>query len=164
MLSKNTKFRIFVDGSYDDKCNVGTVAYNIQNIVIVGNKVININIFNKSFAQKVDCKHSLDSEVKAISLGFDTFKKITYSNPIVKQVPVRVKSDSVPLIKYITKGLWKDDVTFDENLLEDLNKLQKEYKQIRETYPNFKLSYIPSKKNLAHNNAYEMLRWERSIL
>lgn len=164
MSKKNTKFRIFVDGSFDDKCNLGTVAYNIQNSVILQDRTILINIFNKSFAQKVDCKHSLDAEVKAIRLGFNTFKKLLGSNPIVKKVPVRVKSDSVPVIKYITKGLWQDGVSFDNNLLDELNELKSEYENIRKLYPNFKLSYIPSKNNLAHNNAYEMLRWERSIL
>ena len=69
----------------------------------------------------------------------------------------------VPIIKYITKGKWKDDVDFDDSLLGDLNLLKEEYANIRQKHSNFKLSYIPSKKNLAHNNAYEMLQWERGV-
>ena len=48
---KNGKFRIFVDGSYDDKVNIGTVAYHIQNIVNFENRVINVCVHNKTFAQ-----------------------------------------------------------------------------------------------------------------
>ena len=52
---------------------------------------------------------------------------------------------------------------FDDSLLDDLNLLKEEYTNIRQKHSNFKLSYIPSKKNLAHNNAYEMLQWERGV-
>lgn len=162
-LTKNWKFRIFVDGSYDDKNNIGTIAYHMQNIVIFENRVINICVHNKTFAQKVDCKHSLDAELQAIKLGFNTFNKMINMYPILNKLPIRVKSDNVPIIKYITQGKWKDDVDFDDSLLEDLNLLKEEYTSIRKKHSNFKLSYIPSKNNLAHNNAYEMLQWERGI-
>ena len=160
---KNGKFRIFVDGSYDDKVNIGTVAYHMQNIVNFENRVINVCVHNKTFAQKVDCKHSIDAELKAIKLGFDTFNKMVKVYPILNKLPARIKSDNVPIIKYITKGKWKDDVDFDDSLLDDLNLLKEEYANIRQKHSNFKLSYIPSKKNLAHNNAYEMLQWERGV-
>ena len=126
---KNSKFRIFVDGSYDDKVNIGTVAYHMQNIVNFENRVINVCVHNKTFAQKVDCKHSVDAELKAIKLGFDTFNKMVKVYPILNKLPARVKSDNVPIIKYITKGKWKDDVDFDNSLLDDLNLLKEETQQ-----------------------------------
>ena len=160
----NYKFRIFVDGSFDDKVNIGTIAYHMQNNVDLNNKIVNIGIHNKTLAKRVyGCKHSLDAEIQAVELGFNVFDKIIHTQPILKKVPVRVKSDSVPVIKYITQGKWKDDVDFDDSLLDNLNLLKSKYESIREEYPNFKLSYIPSKKNLAHHNAYEMLKWERGV-
>ena len=161
---RNGKFRIFVDGSYDDKVNIGTIAYHMQNIVNFNNKIVNVAVHNKTLAKRIhNCKHSLDAEIQAVELGFNVFNKMIHTHSILKKVPVRVKSDSAPVIKYITQGKWKDDVDFDDSLLDNLNLLKSKYELIREKYPNFKLSYIPSKRNLAHDNAYEMLKWERGV-
>ena len=161
------KFRIFVDGSYDPDYNIGTIAYHIQDTINYGNKVIKMNIHNNVFATKLfRCKNSFDAELSAIALGLDTLKRFILINPVLKKVPVRIKSDNITLIKYITKEQIKvgcEDY-FDGIDLDYLEDVKQRYKELKFIYPNFKLSYIPSKKNLAHNNAFEMLRLERGLV
>ena len=160
---KKYKFRIFVDGSFDNAYNIGTIAYHMQDSVYsVDGKLIKLCIANKTFASQVKgCKDSFDAEICAVGLGFDIFRKALNAHPILKKVPVRVKSDNLHIVKYITKGIpiGLDDIK--EGLLEDLETLKMRYSLLRNDFPNFKLSYIPSKQNLAHDNAIEMLRWER---
>lgn len=160
---KDYKFRIFVDGSFDNAYNIGTVAYHMQDAVYnVDGKLIKLGIANKTFASQVrGCRDSLDSEICAIALGFDILKKVMGSNPILNKVPVRIKSDNLPLVKYITKSSLTKGLEFNDDLIEELDYLRNKYVKLKEEYSNFKLSYIPSKKNLAHDNAIEMLRWER---
>lgn len=164
MPLKNTKFRIFVDGSYDSEYKIGTIAYNMQTVVNFEGRVINVAVHNNIFAHKLTgCKHSFDAEISAIGLGFDTFRKIIGTYPILKKIPVRIKSDCMFAITYITKGKLKEGIEIDKDCMDDLIYLRGMYLFLKDKYPNFKLSYIPSKNNLAHNNAYEMLKWERSV-
>jgi len=157
----NNKFRIFVDGSYDERCGIGTIAYHIQPDV----EGIKLNIANNVFATRVfHCKNSFDAEICAIGLGFDMVRKLVGVFPILKTIPIRVKSDNLWLVKYITKGTWKTDENLDLCYVEDIQHLEDCYKWLKEELPNFKLSYINSKNNLAHKNAYEMLRLERGLL
>lgn len=163
----DNKFRVFVDGSYDSNYNIGTIAYHIQNIVDYKNKPIKINVHNKVFATKLfGCKNSFDAELNAIALGLDTIVRFIAINPVLKKVPVRIKSDNVILIKYITKGQIRAGYEdyFDGIDLDYLEDVRKKYQELKSIFPNFNLSYIPSKQNLAHHNAFEMLRLERGLV
>ena len=164
IVGKN-KIRIFVDGSCDDSCGISTIAYNIQDGFINGKKFVKLDfIHNKCFSTKTRSGSSIDAEIDAIELGFNTFLSCANFNPIFKKYPVRVKSDSMIVIKYITKKKNTGNFAFNEAQLHKMDLLHIQYKCLRTLYPNFKLSYIPSKKNLAHYNAYEKLKWERSLV
>lgn len=164
VMGKN-KIRIFVDGSCDDSCGISTIAYSIQDGFIKDKKFIKLDcIHNKHFATKTKYKSPTDAEIDAIELGFNTFRSCINFNPIFRNFPVRVKSDSMMVIKYIINKKIVEDFEFDELQLHKMDLLHIQYKCLKTLYPNFKLSYIPSKKNLAHYNAYEKLKWERSLI
>lgn len=163
-VGKN-KIRIFVDGSCDDSCGISTIAYNIQDGFIKDKKFVRLDgIYNKYFATKTRYGSSIDAEIDAIELGFNIFRSCVNFNSIFKKFPVRVKSDSMMVIKYIIKKKNTGDFEFNEAQLHKMDLLHIQYKCLKTLYPNFKLSYIPSKKNLAHYNAYEKLKWERSLV
>lgn len=163
-VGKN-KIRIFVDGSCDDTCGISTIAYNIQDGFIKDKKFIRLDcIHNKYFATKTQYKSPIDAEIDAIELGFNTFCGCVNFNSIFKKVPIRIKSDSMIIIKYITKKKNTEGFNFDKNQLYKMDLLHIQYKCLRTLYPNLKLSYIPRKENIAHHNAYEKLKWERSLI
>lgn len=162
-ISKN-KIRIFVDGSCDIDYGFSTIAYNIQDGVVINKKFVKLDfIHNKHFAERIDCNSSFSAEIDAIELGFNVFRSCVNFNSLFKEVPVRVKSDSVFAVKYITKKKMTEGVEFNETQLHKMDLLHIQYKCLKALYPNFKLSYIPSKNNLAHHNAYEKLKWERAL-
>ena len=162
-ISKN-KIRIFVDGSCDSNCGFSTIAYNIQDGVIINKKFVRLDfIHNKHFAKRIDCDSPFSAEIDAIELGFNVFRSCVNFNSLFKKLPVRVKSDAIFAVKYITKKKITEGFEFDGTQLHKMDLLHIQYKCLRTLYPNFELSFIPSKNNLAHYNAYEKLKWERAL-
>ena len=162
-ISKN-KIRIFVDGSCDCDCGFSTIAYNIQDGVIINKKFVRLDfIHNKHFAKRIDCDSPFSAEIDAIELGFNVFRSCVNFNSLFKKLPVRVKSDAIFAVKYITKKKITEGFEFDDIQLHKMDLLHIQYKCLRTLYPNFELSFIPSKNNLAHYNAYEKLKWERAL-
>ena len=162
-ISKN-KIRIFVDGSCDSNCGFSTIAYNIQDGVIINKKFVRLDfIHNKHFAKRIDCDSPFSAEIDAIELGFNVFRSCVNFNSLFKKLPVRVKSDAIFAVKYITKKKISEGFEFDDTQLHKMDLLHIQYKCLRTLYPNFELSFIPSKNNLAHYNAYEKLKWERAL-
>lgn len=162
-INKN-KIRIFVDGSCDSNYGFSTIAYNIQDGFVINKKFVKLDfIHNKHFAKRIDCSSPVDAEIDAIELGFNVFRSCVNFNPIFKKFPVRVKSDSIFAIKYITKKKITEGFEFNDVQLHKMGLLHIQYKCLKALYPNFELSFIPSKNNLAHYNAYEKLKWERAL-
>lgn len=151
-----SKFRIFVDGSYNQNIGMGAIGccfpltYKNRKIVSNGN----------SYSKLFQAKSSVDMELKAIEKGIEILKILIQDNPFLKENCIAIKNDCIFVVNQIYKGKRKngDETEYTEEQMLLMRNLSQEIKSLKENGILLKLSYIPKKLNFAHHYCYNSLR------
>ena len=150
------KFRIFVDGSYNDIIGMGAIGYCFPK-EYKGKK---IKALQYDYSKLFQTSGSIDMEIMAIKKGLEKVKQLIEDNPFLKDCAIRIKSDCIFASKYILKGeKTEQDVNdYSEDNLLLMADIRKTLGEMKEQGYNIKLSYIPKKMNFAHHYCYIPLR------
>lgn len=150
------KFRIFVDGSYNQNIGMGAIGCCFPQTYRSREIVSNENSYSKLF----QAKSSVDMELKAIEKGIEILKILIQDNPFLKENCIAIKNDCIFVVNQIYKGKRKngDETEYTEEQMLLMRNLSQEIKSLKENGILLKLSYIPKKLNFAHHYCYNSLR------
>lgn len=150
------KFRIFVDGSYNDIIGMGAIGCCFPK-KYKGQK---IRALRYDYSKLFQTSGSVNMEIMAIKKGLEIIKQLVEDNPFLKDCVIRIKSDCIFVLKYILKGqkMEQDIHDYNEDNLLLMSNIRKELNEMKEQGYNIKISYIPKKFNFAHHYCYIPLR------
>lgn len=150
------KFRIYVDGSYNQYIRMGAVGYCFPR-EYKGKK---IKALQYDYSKLFQTSSSVDMEIMAIKKGLEAVKQLIKDNAFLKEYAIRIKSDCVFVSRYILRGqkMEQDIHEYNEDNLLLMSNIRKELNEMKEQGYNIKISYIPKKMNFAHHYCYVSLR------
>lgn len=150
------KFRIFVDGSYNDIIGMGAIGCCFPK----EHKGKKIKSLRYDYSKLFQTSGSVDMEIMAIKKGLEIIKQLVEDNPFLKDCVIRIKSDCIFVSKYISKGekIEQDINDYNEDNLLLISEIRESLVEMKEQGYNIKVSYIPKKLNFAHHYCYVPLR------
>ena len=150
------KFRIYVDGSYNQHIGMGAIGYCFPK----EHKGKKIKALQYDYSKLFQTSGSIDMEIMAIKKGLEAVKQLIKDNIFLKECIIRIKSDCIFVSKYISKGKkMKQDIhEYNEDSLLLMSNIRNELNEMKEQGYNIKISYIPRKFNFAHHYCYIPLR------